>query len=160
MILDTYNKTTFLGNGIIYEKIDRFSMGASWGPLLANIIMTELKRVVVDELVNDGTPKFNSRYVDNTLLILNPEGVDEVLQEFIAYHPNLNCVPHFFYLELHQYGIRIYRNNTHTAQFTHFSSFTKWGHKIAWSRFLVDRAKRLCEPSKLAQEIAKVKKFA
>ena len=168
LILDTCNKTAFLANGIIYEQIDGVSMGASLGPVLANIIMTELERAVVDDLVNDGTLKFYARYVDDTLLMLKPEDVDEVLQKFNAYHPNLeftvdkfeNCVPHFLDLELHRSGISIYRKDTHTAQFTHFSSFTKWGHKIAWIRSLVNRAKRLCEPSKLAQEIAKIKKFA
>ena len=71
-----------------------------------------------------------------------------------------NCVPHFLDLELHRSGISIYRKDTHTAQFTHYSSFTKWGHKIAWIRSLVNRAKGLCEPSNFTQEIAKIKKFA
>ena len=48
-------------------------MGASLGPVLANIIMTELERVVVDDLVNDGTLKFYARYVDDTLFMLKPE---------------------------------------------------------------------------------------
>ena len=168
LILDTCNKTAFLANGIIYEQTDGVSMGASLGPVLANIIMTELEKAVVDDLVNAGTLKFYARYVDDTLLMVKPEDVDEVLQKFNAYHPNLeftvdrfeNCVPHFLDLEIHRSGISIYRKDTHTAQFTHYSSFTKWGHKIAWIRSLVNRAKRLCEPSKLSQEIAKIKKFA
>ena len=168
LILDTCNKTAFLANGIIYEQTDGVSMGASLGPVLANIIMTELERAVVDHLVNSGVLKFYARYVDDTLLMLKPEDVDEVLQKFNAYHPNLeftvdrfeNCVPHFLDLEIHRSGITIYRKDTHTAQFTHFSCFTKWGHKIAWIRSLVNRAKRLCDPSKLGQEIGKIKKFA
>ena len=168
LILDTCNKTAFLANGIIYEQTDGVSMGASLGPVLANIIMTELEKAVVDDLVNAGTLKFYARYVDDTLLMVKPEDVDEVLQKFNAYHPNLeftvdrfeNCVPHFLDLEIHRSGISIYRKDTHTAQFTHYSSFTKWGHKIAWIRSLVNWAKRLCEPSKLSQEIAKIKRFA
>ena len=168
LILDTCNKTAFLANGIIYQQTDGVSMGASLGPVLANIIMTELERAVVDDLVDDGTLKFYATYVDDTLLMLKPEDVDGVLQKFNAYHPNLeftvdrfeNCVPHFLDLEIHRSGITIYRKDTHTAQFTHYSSFTKWGHKIAWIRSLVNRAKRLCEPSKLSQEIAKIRKFA
>ena len=100
--------------------------------------------------------------------MVKPEDVDEVLQKFNAYHPNLeftvdrfeNCIPHFLDLEIHRSGISIYRKDTHTAQFTHYSSFTKWGHKIAWIRSLVNRAKRLCEPSKLSQEIEKIRKLA
>ena len=38
-------------------------MEASFGPVLANIIMTECERVTVDNLVKDGTIKFCIRYL-------------------------------------------------------------------------------------------------
>ena len=143
-------------------------MGASLGPVLANIIMTELERVVVDDLVNAGVIKFYARYVDDTLLMVKPEDVDNILHRFNGFHQNLeftvdrfdNVVPHFLDLEIHRSGISIYRKETHTAQFTHFSSFTKWAHKIAWIRSLVSRAKKLCHPSKLKPELANICKFA
>ena len=168
LILDTCMKTAFLANGKIHEQIDGVSMGASLGPVLANIIMTELERAVVDDLVEDGTLRFYSRYVDDTLMLMKPEDIDDVLAKFNAYHTNLqftvdrfeNCVPHFLDLEIHRTGISIYRKDTHTAQFTHFTSFTRWSHKIAWIRSLVNRAKKLCDPTKLRQEISKIRKFA
>ena len=50
LIKDTCSKTAFMCDGIIYEQTDGVSMGASLGPVLANIIMTELEKAVVDDL--------------------------------------------------------------------------------------------------------------
>ena len=168
LIMDTCNKTAFMCNNVIYEQKDGVSMGASLGPVLANIIMTELERVVVDKLIQNGTIKFYARYVDDTLLLVKPHQVDEILSEFNKFHKSLeftvdkfeDCVPHFLDLEVHRDGISIYRKETHTAQFVHYDSFTKWGHKTAWIRSLVSRAKKLCSPNKLTEEIKCVRKFA
>ena len=66
-------------DGVMYEQIDGVSMGASLGPVLANIIMTEMERCVVDTLIESGKIKFYSRYIDDTLLLVKPEDVDEIL---------------------------------------------------------------------------------
>ena len=65
LILDTCSKTAFLCGGTIYEQKDGVSMGASLGPVLANIIMTELEKAVVNRLIHSGRIKFYARYVDN-----------------------------------------------------------------------------------------------
>ena len=64
-------------------------MGASMAPDQANIIMTELERVVVDPMREDGTLKFYCRYAGDTLLLVKPERVDEVLGKFNAYRRSL-----------------------------------------------------------------------
>ena len=46
----------------MYEQKDGVSMGASLGPVLANFIMAECEKVIVDNLV-----KFYVRYVDDKL---------------------------------------------------------------------------------------------
>ena len=105
-------------------------MGASLGPVLANIIMTELEIKVVDRLVQNGRIKFYARYVDDTLLLVKPDDVDEILQEFNNFHHSIqftvdkfeNCVPHFLDLEVHRDGLSIYRKDTHTAQFVNYES--------------------------------------
>ena len=155
-------------DGVIYEQIDGVSMGASLGPVLANIIMTEMERVVVDQLIQTGKIKFYARYVDDTLLLVKPEDIESILQQFNKFHKNIeftvdrfeDCVPHFLDLEIHRDGISIYRKETHTAQFMHFESFTKWNHKAAWIRSLTSRAKRLCSPNKFSEEIKNIKRFA
>ena len=168
LINDTCSKTAFMYDGVIYEQIDGVSMGASLGPVLANIIMTEMERVVVDKLIQTGKIKFYARYVDDTLLLVKPEDIECILQQFNKFHKNIeftvdrfeDCVPHFLDLEIHRDGISIYRKETHTAQFMHFESFTKWNHKAAWIRSLASRAKRLCSPNKLSEEIRNIKRFA
>ena len=135
--------------------------------MLANIIMTELERAVVDKMIQNGTIKFYARYVDDTLLLVKPEQVDGILAQFNKFHKNLEftvdkfeeCIPHFLDLELHRDGISIYRKDTHTAQFVHYESYTKWNYKIGWIRSLVSRAKKLCCPNKLREEVRCIEKF-
>ena len=54
-------------------------MGACLGPLLANIIMTELEEVIVDGLIESGKIKFYAQYIDDTLLLVKPGDVDDIL---------------------------------------------------------------------------------
>ena len=168
LLKDTCSKTAFMLDGIIYEQIDGVSMGASLGPVLANIIMTEMERCVVDRLIESGKIKFYTRYVDDTLLLVKPEDIDDVLHQFNNFHRNLeftvdkfeDCTPHFLDLEIHPDGLSIYRKETHTAQFMHFDSFVKWNHKVSWIRSLTSRAVKLCSPNKLIDELNNIKRFA
>ena len=50
----------------------------SLGPVLANIIMTELEDVVTKLLIANGIIKFCTRFVDDTLLLIKPDNVKEV----------------------------------------------------------------------------------
>lgn len=45
-------ETAFSFNLILYEQIDGVSMGSSLGPVLANIIMTELENVIVRKMLD------------------------------------------------------------------------------------------------------------
>ena len=44
LILDCCTKTTFSFNDKLYEQIDGVCVGSSLGPVLANVIMTELEK--------------------------------------------------------------------------------------------------------------------
>ena len=48
-------------------------MGSSLGPVMANIIMTELENKVIKPLMSDGTIKFCCWYVDDTPLVVKPQ---------------------------------------------------------------------------------------
>ena len=108
LILDTCQKTAFTINNIIHERKDGLSMGALLGPVLANIIMTECEKVIVDNLVKEGTRKFYVCYVDDTLLLVKRQYIDKVLQAFNGFDKNLkftidkfeNETPHFLDLEI------------------------------------------------------------
>ena len=168
LILDTCQKTAFLYNNQIYEQTDGVSMGASLGPVLANIIMTELEKRVVSKLINKGTIKFYARYVDDTLLLVKRSDIESILEKFNKFDKNLqftvdlfeNQVPHFLDLEICPDGIAIFRKDTHTGQYQPSHSFVPWKWKTAWMRSLITRAKKLCSKNKLHPELEIIKKFA
>ena len=60
-----------MANKKLYQQIDAVSLGSSLGPLLANIIMTELERKVIKQFIDDKTLMFYGRYVDDTLVVIN-----------------------------------------------------------------------------------------
>ena len=45
-------------------------MGSPLGPVLVNIIMTELEKIIVKDLVDKSLIKVYMRYVDDTLLLV------------------------------------------------------------------------------------------
>ena len=50
----------------MYEQKNVVDMGASLGPVMANIIMTECEKLIVVNLVKEGTIKFYVLYVYGT----------------------------------------------------------------------------------------------
>ena len=70
LIKDTCKKTAFSFDNIIYEQIGGVSRGSPLAPILANIIMTELEKTVVQKLTTSGMNKFYCRYVDDTFLLV------------------------------------------------------------------------------------------
>ena len=116
LILDTCTKTAFLFNNKLYQQKYGASMGSSLGPVLANIIMTELEDVVIKPLITNGTIKFYTRFVEDTLLVTKPENVKKVHNALNKFYKNLRYtvdmfkdkVPHFLDLELSPDGTSIF----------------------------------------------------
>ena len=110
LILCTCQKTAFTFNNITYEQKDSVSMGVS----LANIIMMECEKVIVENLVKEGTIKFYVSNVDDTLLLVKHE--DKVLRAFNGFDNNLkftvdkfdNETPHFLDLEICLNGLTVF----------------------------------------------------
>ena len=50
-------------------------MGSSLGPVLANIIMTELERVIVKSLITSGKTNFYIIFADDTFLLAKEEDI-------------------------------------------------------------------------------------
>ena len=48
-------------------------MDSSLGPLLANIIMTEVEKTIIKKFIDDKILLFYGRYVDNTLVVIKRE---------------------------------------------------------------------------------------
>ena len=78
-------------------------MGLPPAPVLANIIMTELEKTVVQKLTTSGMIKFYCRYVDDTFLLVKPVDITHIHNLFNKFDKNLrftvdrfeNEVPHF-----------------------------------------------------------------
>ena len=70
VLKDCCTKNAFSLSNTIYEQIDDVSMGSCLGPVLANIIMTELETVIVDKLFAANLLKFFIRYADDTLALI------------------------------------------------------------------------------------------
>ena len=116
LILETCTKTSFLFYNKFYQQKDGISMGSPLGSVLANIIVTELEDVIIKPLVGDGTIKFSSRFVDDTLFVVKPKNVSQVHNVLNKFGKNLrftvdvfqNEVPHFLDLELSPEGINFF----------------------------------------------------
>ena len=64
-------------------------MGSSLGPVLANIIMSELEKEMVHKLINENIVKFYVRYVDDTLVLIKRDKIDEVLARLNSFDSNI-----------------------------------------------------------------------
>ena len=121
-------KTAFSYTNKIYKQIDGVSMESSLGPVLINIIMTELEKIVVSDSTNSRLIKFYFRYIDDTLLVAKEDNIDNIVQQFNAFDDNLKLtIDKFTYNDVHFLNVKIYRNRidlfnktTHTGQYIDF----------------------------------------
>ena len=127
-------------------------MGGSLGPVLANIIMAECNKFIVNKLAKEKAIMFYTRYVDHTLLIITKKDINYVLNQFNNFDKNLkftigtfeNSVPQFFDIEICQNGVGIYYKRTQTSQYVQIISYTLWRWKSCWIRSFIFRAKKIC----------------
>ena len=129
-------------------------MGSALGPVLANIIMTELERLILPKLIESNIIKFYIRYVDDTLVLIKEDSIDEVLSAFNSFDKNLQFtvdefddgLVHFLDLnyDVATGEIDVYSKPTNTGQYSHESSYVPWNYKISWAKALYERAKRIC----------------
>ena len=79
------------------------------------------------------------RYVHDTLLLIRPNDIQFVLDKFNRFAKNLKFTfdddfpdghVHFLDLKITKDGIDIFRKNTHTSQYTNFSSFEPFSRKF------------------------------
>ena len=60
-------------------------MSLSLQPVLANIILTELERIIVFDQIADGSIIFYKCYIDNTLVLMKPSNISAVLTKFNSF---------------------------------------------------------------------------
>ena len=168
LILDCCNKTTFSFDSQIYEQTNGVSMGSSLAPVLANIILTEFEENIVSNPLKDGTIKYYCRYVDDTLVLIKPADISTVLEKFNKFDKNLKFtvdtfpdgVVHFLDIKIENNTTDVYYKDTHTGQYTHFSSFEPFSRKTTWIKSLFHHASKLCSTKELFdKQIGKIKQF-
>ena len=89
LLLNACTKTAFSFSKKLYEQINRVSVGSPLCPLMANVMMTELERRVVKDLLNKGYLKLYIRYMDDRLVLMKKSDVTIVLQALNGFHKNL-----------------------------------------------------------------------
>ena len=145
LLLDACTKTSFIFNNKIYEQKDGVSMGSPLGPVLANIVMTELEEKVIRKFVEDGIIKFYGRYVDDTILVIKPKDIERAHLALNKFDKNLqftidefeNVVPHFLDLEICDDGIALYKKPTNTGLYVNYSSNLPWMFRVSWIKNVI-----------------------
>ena len=139
LLKDCCTKSTFSFNNTIYGQIDGVSMGLCLGPVLANIIMTELETIIVDKLFAANSLKFYICYVDGTLALIKESDVKIALNKLNSFHPSLKFtvekfddgIVHYSDIQIVDNETDIYFKDTHTGQYMHFSWYAPWRIKTA-----------------------------
>ena len=158
LILDCCTKTTFSFNNKLYDQIDGVCMGSSLGPVLANIIMTELEKKILPSLLDSGSIRSYIRYVDDTLVLIKESEIQNVLDRFNSFDRNLKFTVdtfedgniHFLDISVLPNGdTDVYSKPTNTGLYSHYESYIPWRYKTSWARSLFNRAKRICSNNRL-----------
>ena len=59
---------------------------------------------------------------------------------------------HYLYIKIFDNETDIYFKDTHTSQYTHFSSYAPWRIKTAWVKALFQRALKICSTDELLNQ--------
>ena len=57
--------------------------------VLANVILTEFEKAIVNYVIKTGIITFYRRYVDDTLVLIKPKDIPFVLDKFKSFEKNL-----------------------------------------------------------------------
>ena len=160
-------KTTYFQyGGEYFEMIDGVAMGSPLSPVVANFYMERFEQRAITSFPLK--PRCWFRYVDDTFVIWSHG--EEELGRFLAHlnqvHPRIqftveretdNQLAFLDVLVLRRtdgsLGHKVYRKPTHTNRYLHKQSNHHPSQKRAVLKTLVDRARRICEPRYLDDEL-------
>ena len=89
-ILDACIETLFSFNSKWYEQIDGVPMGSPLEPVLANIIVIELERIIVKKSLHKSLVKLYMRYVDDTLILVKYKDTNYLYRRLNSFDKNIN----------------------------------------------------------------------
>ena len=88
------------------------------------------------------------------------ESVHRELQILVKVDTFLDDIVHFLDIKIDGNKTDVYRKETHTGQYVHFSSFKPWFRKTDWIICLVERTEKICSNKKLFEnQLSKIKSF-
>ena len=159
----------FSFNNIMFRQIDGVAMGSPLGPILANIFLGYCE----SQIPENEWPEMYHRYVDDTFSLFanGKESALKFLERLRNLHTAIeftmegeadNRLPFLDVLVIRKdarYETTICRKPTFTGLYTRWDSYCDPGQKIALIRSLTNRAKRICSPQLLTDEIAQLKRI-
>ena len=166
LLLKCTRGVEFSFNNSMYRQVDGVAMGSPLGPIPANIFLGHCEPRIPEE----HWPEFYRRYVDDTFSIFS--GSKIVALRFLdclnSLHPSLeftmeseadNRLPFLDALVIRdgrELKTTVYRKPTFTSLYIRWDSYCDSSQKIALIRSLTVRAKRICSPEYLDDEISKL----
>ena len=138
-------------------------MGSPLGLLLADFFMATVEEKLRPIL---SKAAYYRRYVDDILIICDAKQFQEVLQAFSTAHPNLRVTHEaetcgrLPFLDVclikcndGKLKTTVYRKPTWSGRYSNFYSFTPMQHKRALVRTLFSRARTICSPEYIDDEL-------
>ena len=167
LLLKCTRDVEFSFNGLMFRQTDGVAMGSPLGPVLANVFLGHCEKLIP----KDDWPSLYRRYVDDTfsLFLDGKEKAVQFLAVLNGLHPSLRftmeaeCDKKLPFLDVHVtrelrgFSTTVYRKPTFTALYTRWDSYCATSKKIALIQSLTVRAKRICSPEHLDEEIASLK---
>ena len=163
------SSVAFSFDNIMYQQVDGVAMGSPLGPTLANVFLGYHERKILDG--TDG-PLFYRRYVDDTFVVFhNEEECDAFKVKLNSLHPSLQFTSekeqgnrlNFLDVLVEKSHVNvttdIYRKPTFSWVCMKWTSFSPRSMKIKLICTLVDRALKICSPSKLNLELERLRKL-
>ena len=165
LLLKATTEVEFSFDGIMYRQIDGVAMGSPLGPILANIFVGHCESKIDEQL----WPQFYNRFVDDTFSIFPAEDQADMFHKALnKVHPALRFtveaesegkLPFMDVLvhRKHDLTRSVYRKPTFTGLYSRWDSFPPTNQKIALIKSLTSRARKICSPCTLADEVTCLK---
>ena len=159
----------FLWNGEFYQQNEGVAMGSLLSPVIANFYMEKFEEIILETAPLK--PKAWYRYVDDTFIVWNhgQEELDNFLQHLNSKNRNiqftmekerdgeLSFLDVLVKREGQRLGHKVYRKPTHTDRYLNSQSNHHPSQKMGVIKTLTERARTVCQPTYLRDEIAHLK---
>ena len=166
LLLKATRDVEFSFNDQMYRQTDGVAMGSPLGPVLANVFLGYCESLIPDNM----WPDLYRRFVDDTFAVVRGyQGAVRFLNCLNSLHPDLKFtmeseadrrLPFMDVLVMRGktgFATTIYRKPTFTGLYTRWDSYCATGQKISLIRSLTHRAKKICSPQHLGDEVEKLK---